>query len=68
MMLVCDNCFGDRHLKNRIKEKRQETGKGRCAFHPRKKGVPIEDVSDIVAPVFEGFYDGGYLVIKYRRK
>ena len=62
-MLVCDNCFGDRHLKNRIKEKRIETGRGRCAFHPRKKGVPIEDVSDIVAPVFEGFYDAGHISI-----
>ena len=59
-MLVCDNCFGDRHLKNRIKEKRKETGTARCDFHPRKKGVPIEDVSDIVAPLFEGFYDAGH--------
>ena len=62
-MLVCDNCFGDRHLKNRIREKRKETGTARCDFHPRKKGVPIEDVSDIVAPVFEGFYDSGKRVL-----
>lgn len=62
-MLVCDNCFGDRHLKNRIKEKRKETGTARCDFHPRKKGVPIKDVSDIVAPVFEGFYDAGHMSI-----
>ena len=60
LMLVCDYCFGDQYLKNRIKEKRRELGKGRCDFHRRKKGVSIEDVAEIVAPVFEGFYDAGH--------
>ena len=61
-MLVCDNCFGNQLLKNRIIEKRKETGKGSCAFHPRKKGVPISLIADIVAPVFEGFYDAGHIL------
>lgn len=56
MTLVCPDCFGDSGLQRRIKEVRPKFPNDPCDFHPKKKGVPIAAVAEIVDPVFRNRY------------
>ena len=60
-LLVCPDCFGKKGLKRRIAEIRPEFQLGRCGFHPRKKGIPVEEVAEILQDVIENnFHQTGY--------
>lgn len=52
MTSVCPHCFEEKELRRRIEEIRPRTSLGRCSFHPRYKGVPIEYVAEIIDEVF----------------
>jgi hypothetical protein len=56
MTLVCPACFGTPGLKRRIRELRRGLRKGRCDFHPSRKGVPIADVAKVVDEAFRYKY------------
>ncbi len=55
-MNVCPDCFNEGSLKKRILQIRPTKGQGFCQFHPNKKGVPIEDIAQLVDPVFRAFF------------
>ena len=57
-MYVCPLCFDARGLGRRIEEIRPTHEWNVCDFHPRKKGVPIEVVAELVDPVFRAHYAG----------
>jgi hypothetical protein len=57
--LVCPDCFGDSGLQRRIVDVRPDFDEGHCDFHPRKKGVPISAVAEIVDEVFRNRYTFG---------
>ena len=59
MTLFCPGCFGDQGLRNRLIEIRPIVGRGKCDFHPTKKGIPAEDVAEIVENVFRQHYGLG---------
>lgn len=58
-MKVCPDCFSAKGLQRRIVEIRPDHDVGRCDFHPRRKGVPLAEVAQIVDPVFRDNYGGG---------
>src|SRR6202012_3445499 len=64
-MLVCPACFNVRGLKIRIEDARKSESTGPCDLHPRRKGVSIEVLADIVDPVFRENYDGGIYDSRY---
>src|SRR4051812_48791343 len=56
-MNVCPGCFMNRALGRRIEEIRKAYPKARkCDHHPRRKGVPIEDVGAIIDPALRANY------------
>jgi hypothetical protein len=59
MTLLCPDCFKDSGLQRRIADVRKEHGEGRCDFHPRRKGIPLEIVAEIVDEVFRNNFDFG---------
>lgn len=63
-MNVCPDCFGELGLKNRIVKLRPSFDVGKCAFHPTKKGVPIEKVAEIIDHVFRSHYGKGEFLPK----
>lgn len=56
MTLVCPDCFGYHGLKLRIEGIRPDFPDEACDFHPRKKGIPISAVAEIVDPVIRNGY------------
>ena len=54
--LVCPDCFGENGLKRRIIDIRPKFDSGNCKHHRSKKGVPIEEVSEIIKPVIQNNY------------
>ncbi|PZR32838.1 RES domain-containing protein [Caulobacter segnis] len=56
MTLLCPDCFGNKGLSRRIAETRPRYDEGQCTFHPRRKGVPIEAVAELVDVVFRANY------------
>ncbi|QTD57297.1 RES family NAD+ phosphorylase [Parasphingorhabdus cellanae] len=58
-MLVCPDCFGNDGLQKRIVGIRPSQPNEKCDYHPSKKGVPIELVSNIIDTVFRENYIGG---------
>lgn len=56
MTRVCPLCFGETVLKKIIERKRPEFPNRKCTFHPRYKGVPVEDVATIIDPVFRNHF------------
>lgn len=59
MTLVCPDCFDDSGLQRRIVEIRPDHPDVNCEFHPRKKGVPVSAVAEIVDEVFRSRYTFG---------
>lgn len=55
-MLICSNCFSNKDLNNRIQKIVEGTDHGRCDFHRRKKGIPISEISPIIADVISNSY------------
>jgi len=58
-MHVCPECFDAPGLQRRIKEVRPRLEWTPCDFHPRRKGVPIKMIAEIVDEVFRAHYAGG---------
>ena len=52
MTLLCPECFNNRTLKRRLEEIRPGVGRGKCNFHPTRKGIPISSACEIVDEVF----------------
>lgn len=57
-MHVCPTCFQSTGLGKRIEAIRPQHPWAPCSKHPRRKGVPIEAVAQIVDPVFRANYAG----------
>lgn len=57
-MHVCPACFQSTGLGKRIEAIRPQHPWAPCNKHPRRKGVPIEAVAQIVDPVFRAHYAG----------
>jgi hypothetical protein len=55
-MYVCPLCFDAAGLGRRIEEIRPAFAWNTCDFHPRKKGVPVYAVAEIIDPVFRAHY------------
>jgi hypothetical protein len=58
-MFVCTECFGSKGLQQRLREIRPRLPNNKCDFHPKRKGIAIEEVAKIVDPVFRENYAGG---------
>ena len=56
MTLLCPDCFEDTGLKSRLIEIRPIVGIDKCDFHPTKKGIPVENIAEIVDTVFRQHY------------
>lgn len=56
MTLVCPDCFEDSGLQRRIVDVRPDHPDAQCDFHPRKKGIPVSAVAEIVDEVFRNRY------------
>jgi len=65
MTLLCPACFDNKGLRRRIEDIRPDYDEGKCDFHPRRKGVPIEVVSGIVDEVFRANYGVGEIIQHY---
>lgn len=59
MTLLCPDCFGNKGLSRRVAEIRRRYDEGRCSFHPRRKGVPVEAVAELLDVVFRANYTFG---------
>lgn len=57
MTLLCPECFDNTTLKRRLEEIRPHVGRGKCDFHPTRKGIPLSSVSEIVDEVFRQNYE-----------
>ena len=56
MTLLCPECFDNKTFKRRLEEIRPDVGRGKCDFHPTRKGIPISSVCEIVDEVFRNNY------------
>ena len=56
MTLLCPECFDNKTFKRRLEEIRPEVGRGKCDFHPTRKGIPATSVCEIVDEVFRNNY------------
>jgi len=56
MILLCPDCFGNKGLGRRLAEIRPRYDEGRCSYHPRRKGIPIDAVAELVDVVFRANY------------
>lgn len=59
MTLLCPDCFDNVGLKRRLIEVRPQYENEKCTYHPTKKGIPIEDVCQIIDEVFRNNYTIG---------
>lgn len=59
MTRLCPHCFEESELKRRTEEIRPQASAGRCSFHPKYKGVPIEDVAQTIDEAFRANYVQG---------
>jgi len=58
-MLVCPECFGDQGLRRRVVEMRAKAPNEKCDMHPRRKGVPVEQVAAVLDAVIRNHYAHG---------
>lgn len=56
MILLCPECFDNNTLKRRLEEIRPDVGRGKCDFHPTRKGIPVSSICEIVDEVFRNNY------------
>jgi len=56
MSLLCPECFDNNTLKRRLEEIRPNVGRGKCDFHPTRKGIPVSSICEIVDEVFRNNY------------
>ncbi|GLK68915.1 hypothetical protein GCM10008179_25530 [Hansschlegelia plantiphila] len=59
MPLMCPKCFDDAGLERRLIEIRPDFPDEKCDFHPTMKGIPVEDVANIIDDVFRNNYEIG---------
>jgi hypothetical protein len=59
MALFCPVCFEDRGLQRRLEEVRPRFDRGPCSIHPRRKGIPMEAIAEIVDQVFRANFNFG---------
>ena len=59
MALFCPICFEDHGLRRRIEEIRPQFDEGFCSVHPRRKGVPMAAIAEIVDEVFRANFNFG---------
>lgn len=55
-MLVCPDCFEEKGLQRRIEEIRPHFDEGKCDHHESKKGVPANEVAEILREVIQNNY------------
>jgi len=56
---ICPDCFEADGLQRKIISVRKAVSTGPCDMHPSKKGIPIEELAQIIDPVFRDLYWGG---------
>lgn len=52
MALLCPFCFEDKGLRRRLIEIRPRFDEGFCDRHPRRKGIPVGDIAELIDEVF----------------
>ena len=56
---LCPQCFHNKGLRARLVEIRPQVSEGRCDNHPSRKGIPIENVAEIIDEVFRNNFSHG---------